>query len=434
MKFTKFYKGLFATAALSTLILTGCNNGSGEDSGADSSEGSGDVTIRVAWWGGQARHDRTLEVIELFEEQYPNIHVEAEFTNWDGYWQRLNTQVAGNDLPDVVQMDITRISEFASNGLLADLTTFIDDGVIDLSDVDLDNQGILQIDDEALGISSGANAFAFIYNHDLATELGFGFEPGYTWDELLEFLSTAREELGDDFYGVNFAGTEFEVFQVFLRQAGEFMYSDDGSSIAFDEKTLIDYFTLIQYMNNNNLAVTPEIEASIVENATAIGDGTSIAIPVSSNQIVGVQDGTEANLGLSLLPMSDTDEPGHWLRYSVSFAVASGSEQQEAAAKFIDFITNDVEANEILLAERGVPISSVVREAIRGIVPETVQETFDYLDVVSEFSSEAAPIPPAGDAEVRNIFGRHIEKLRFNTITPDEAAQGFIEEANQVLK
>lgn len=31
------------------------------------------VTLRVAWWGSQARHDKTMEAIAKFEEKNPGI-------------------------------------------------------------------------------------------------------------------------------------------------------------------------------------------------------------------------------------------------------------------------------------------------------------------------------------------------------------------------
>ena len=38
--------------------------------------------------------------------------------------------------------------------------------------------------------------------------------------------------------------------------------------------------------------------------------------------------------------------------------MSSKSENKEAAAKLIDFLINDVEANKLLKAERGIPASS----------------------------------------------------------------------------
>ena len=82
-------------------------------------------TIRVLWWGSQARHDLTVAAIDVFMEKNPNIHVEIEFTDWGGYWSKLATQAAGGMVPDVVQMDYAYITQYAGNDVLADLTPYV---------------------------------------------------------------------------------------------------------------------------------------------------------------------------------------------------------------------------------------------------------------------------------------------------------------------
>ena len=61
------------------------------------------VTIRFAWWGDAVRHEATLKAIELFEAKYPHINVEPEYGGWDGYNDKLQTQIAGGTAADVVQ-------------------------------------------------------------------------------------------------------------------------------------------------------------------------------------------------------------------------------------------------------------------------------------------------------------------------------------------
>ena len=34
------------------------------------------VTLRMAWWGSQTRHDRTVAVIELYESLNPHVTIE----------------------------------------------------------------------------------------------------------------------------------------------------------------------------------------------------------------------------------------------------------------------------------------------------------------------------------------------------------------------
>src|SRR5690242_4474688 len=47
---------------------------------APAAASSGDkIELRFAWWGSQDRHDRTIKVIQLFEQQHPNINITYEF-------------------------------------------------------------------------------------------------------------------------------------------------------------------------------------------------------------------------------------------------------------------------------------------------------------------------------------------------------------------
>src|SRR5699024_7487531 len=78
--------------------------GNTDTDASEDTDASGDeITLRMAWWGAQDRSDYTLEVIELFEEENPNVTIEAEYAGWDDYWQKLAPQAAANELPDIVQ-------------------------------------------------------------------------------------------------------------------------------------------------------------------------------------------------------------------------------------------------------------------------------------------------------------------------------------------
>ena len=67
------------------------------------------VELRIAWWGSQDRHDRTIAAIELYEEENPNVTIVYEFSGWDDHWTKMSTQAAGNNLPDIMQQDYSRI-------------------------------------------------------------------------------------------------------------------------------------------------------------------------------------------------------------------------------------------------------------------------------------------------------------------------------------
>ena len=60
--------------------------------------------MRLIFWGGQGRADRTFGVTDLFETATGN-KIEGEFLAWNDYWPKLATQTAGGNAPDIIQMD-----------------------------------------------------------------------------------------------------------------------------------------------------------------------------------------------------------------------------------------------------------------------------------------------------------------------------------------
>ncbi|GAF64165.1 ABC transporter substrate-binding protein [Bacillus sp. TS-2] len=433
---------LLSSMLLLIFILVGCSTNSNEDSASNGNEesegGSSDqVTLRVAWWGGQERHDMTLEAIDLFEEEYPHIKVDPEFTAWDGYWERLNTQAAGTNLPDVINMDNSKLNEYNSRDLLKDLSSLIEDGSINLENVDDVYQEINEVDGEVLAVSLGANSLSVITNETVLSKYGISLEPGYTYEDLMEAMlqiREAEEAEGNEFFGFDFANAEFELFFSYARQAGESVFNEDGTELGFSETTLVDFFSLVQQLVNEGAAPPHDVTMEYVDGGDSmVGTGVAAVSMAASNQIIGNSQQTDDELGLKLLPALEGGIDGNWIRPSMSFSISAHSDKEEAAALFIDFFTNSLEANEILMADRGVPISSEVRNHLSDKVEGPIKETFDFLELVADYTSPADPLSPPGETEVRGSFLRIIEMLKYDRISPEEAAEQFMNEASSVL-
>lgn len=102
-------------AAAMTLSLAACG-GSGASSTASAGDtastaasteaASGDeqINLRMAWWGSQDRHDKTIAAIELYESLNPNVKIEYEYYSFDDYFTKLKTLVASDQVWDVFQM------------------------------------------------------------------------------------------------------------------------------------------------------------------------------------------------------------------------------------------------------------------------------------------------------------------------------------------
>ncbi|SDN87614.1 ABC transporter substrate-binding protein [Alkalicoccus daliensis] len=463
MKRYKF-KGLFISSSLAVALLAGCgggdnddtnanadtgnnadnnagaentgNNDAGEENEAEASDSDAETTIRVAWWGGQERHDMTIEAIELFEEEHPDISVEPEYTSWDGYWERLSTQAAGSNLPDVINMDNSRLMEYNSRDLIVDLQPMIDEGLINMDDVEDVYQEInVDEDGKVMAISLGANALGIIENEDLLEEHGIELEPGYTYEEMMDAMHQIQDATDEEFFGFDFANAEFEMFFVYARQHGQSVFNEAGDGLGYEDEVLVDFFDMVQSMVNEDIAASHDIMMDYIDGGDSmLGEGSAALGMAASNQIIGAQQTTDMQLGLNVMPSVDGGQDGNWIRPSMSFSISENSEEQEAAATFIDFFTNNLEANEILQADRGVPVSSTVREHLADQVDGAIAETFEYLELVENYTSPADPLSPPGEAEVRGSFQRVVEALKYDQVTPEEAAEQFRQESESMLQ
>ena len=81
--------------ALAALMLAGCGGSGGGDAGGDLTADK--IELRFTWWGSDARHQRTQQVIDLWQKAHPNITIKGEFKEWNGYWDSLATTMAAQD-------------------------------------------------------------------------------------------------------------------------------------------------------------------------------------------------------------------------------------------------------------------------------------------------------------------------------------------------
>ncbi len=64
----------FLSLLLTLGLIAGCSTTTGDkESAKDGGSSEDKIELRMTWWGSQDRHDRTLKVIELYEEKNPDV-------------------------------------------------------------------------------------------------------------------------------------------------------------------------------------------------------------------------------------------------------------------------------------------------------------------------------------------------------------------------
>jgi multiple sugar transport system substrate-binding protein len=99
----------------------------------------------------------------------------------------------------------------------------------------------------------------------------------------------------------------------------------------------------------------------------------------------------------------------------------------------MNFLLNNLEANEILGTERGISGNSEVREMLRKGVPEEELRVFEYIELITETASPLPAPPPQGAGEVDALRTRTNEDISFGRRSIGEAVDGFFSEAERIL-
>lgn len=415
-----------ATIAALALGAAGCASGEPE------AENTGPVELRMSWWGGDARHELTNQVLDLFEEENPNITVVRDFGGFDGYLDKITTQYAGKNSPDVIQLYNEVLVEFAQRGQVYDLNQAVEAGDLSLDGWPEDLIETNTIDGKLSALPFGLSTHGFVFDEAKSTELGVDIpEEGFTWDDLAEYGEAINEASGGAVKGVTDLSHSYQVFEVWAKQNGQEYLNADG--IGFDEDTLVEYWEYWADLRESGAATAPDVSSEYLGtpyDAVIAGVATSTFLFV--NQYASVQASTPNALALTRLP-SEEKKPGQYLRTAMNLVVSSQSEHPVEAAKLVDFLLNSEAANEILGIDRGVPANSGVVEAATGAVDEINAKAMTIIESVRENGS-SAPVPaPVGSGTLNTLFSEAAQQVQFDRATIKDAAAQFLAQAASEL-
>lgn len=426
---------LMTTAACSS---DGADSSQGAESTAGTEAPTPAVELRMTWWGSQTRHDLTTKMIALFEEKNPGIRIKPEYSGWDGYFDKLSTQVAGSNAPDIIQMDYAFLSDYAKRGTLLDLTPYSQDGTLRTDEHDGSMISAGSIDGKLYAITLGVNAPGVIYNASVLQELGIA-EPqeSWTWQDFADMSNTISEKKGDGYYGSPDISGTTNIFEVFVRQSGTGMFGED--SLAVSKEVLNEWFNYWQDLRDSGGVTTPEMTAAMTNalETRPLSVGQSALDFAWSNQLITYQNvlkDQEQRLKMQVIPHGEDEQQiGEYLKPGQFISGNSKTAHPKEVAMLIDFMVNDPEAAAILGSERGVPVNAGIREQLRPSLTAEEQLIFDFIDVVSKNSSDIDPPYPQGFSEIDKNFKSASEQIAFGQGSIDQVSEQFISGSNQIL-
>lgn len=391
------------------------------------------VTLRIGWWGSQARHDGTLKVLDMYTAK-TGVKFEPEFFSFDDYITKLNTLVAANDCNDIMQMG----GNFPTYQTQIEyLNDYIAKGIIDTKDINKNYIGITTLDGNTVGLSLGTNAQAIAYDPGPFYKADVPLPTNkWTWADYEYAAKTIHSKLG--ILGSSKLD-EFTVLSVWVQQymtsEGFFLDPYRTKLNYTDDSKVAEFFAMKKRLTDVGAYPNP---AQMAEIKNIEGDplvtGKAAMTWIASNQFVALSKAAKRPLAMVMPPRrSQYGSVFNSIMSSQMFSIAKTSEYKEAAARFISYFVNDIDAGKVLLGERGVPISTSVRSALSDNLTVENKAIYDYLNLVSKEGKMEIVLNSPVQQQIQDIFKGLTEQVVAGKTTPAEAAAKLRAESEKVL-
>lgn len=454
---------IMMAAILTASCLTGCGNqkGSTESSGGteagaadeekneaesaapeneqsapeEQSSGSEEpVTLRFAWWGSDSRHEATLAAIEKYTELHPNVTIEGEYQGYDGYQQKLMTQIAGKTEPDLMQLDYVWYPDLA-----ADSSIFVDMAEEASVDLSVYSEDLLRdycsIDGRTIALPMGLNGFGMMINTSFMEKYGIPVDTEWTWEKVIEEGKRINTENPGDYLFAIESGTStggvgpFVMGAYIYSKTGKYWVDDETCSVQASKEELTEAFTIVKELFDNN-AAQPLGEASLFtgqmeQNPKWLNGEIGFVIDWSATVDKFKSSIGEENFAVGRPPFAEGgNNQAIRTKPSMVLAVSNRSEHADVAIDFANWMMNDSEAALILGTQRSVPCSQSAFAALQSadLIDADVAEMCEF--------TNANPAPPTpaleSNTEVADIVKDICEQVVYGTLTPETAAEKFL--------
>ena len=415
-----------ALAAASMLVLASCT--AAETASPSAFDPDEKVTLDFAFWGNDDRASRYDQLIEKFNEEYPNITINSSFTDFPSYWEKRQTEAASGSLPDVFQFSDSYLRQYGETGNILDLDTVKDH--IDFTTFEDALLATGRLDGTQYSLPTGFSLWANFVNDDLLAQAGIEApEGGQSYEEFNDWMASVTDATG----GAPFGGTDYtqriQLFELQLRAEGKNLYTEDGE-LGFTEKELTDFWNSGADLRDG--ITIPQQRLEELSPVSGFGSAQTASEMSWSNFLGGyLADSGASSISIVAPPTDDPDAKDLYRQGGLQIAISANTEHPEAAAIFLDFIVNSPEAGEIFGTTLGFPASSSKLDGTTLEGPD--KQVADYIESVQDRIGDAPPAAVVGYGSLEQKFWDLGKELGLGTKTVDDAVAEFFSEAQVIL-
>lgn len=407
----------FLALVLAALMIFGCTAAVAED----------EVQLRFSWWGGDERHEATLAAMAAYEAKNPGVKLVGEYSGFDGYLEKLVTQLAGGTAPDIIQIDYAYLETLWS--VSENFVNFADQSIVDISGMSESLlAGVTSPDGLAIGLPTGLN-FSIIYVNKALADAA-GIELGHwTWDELFANAKKLREYNPNAYIALGGTNPNRSLFEPYLLNLSGQKLVNDDYTLGFTAEHATEAFRFMKRCYDEGVLFPLEDEAvGTYGNYQAYDwlNGNILCLPDYSSGETAAKGSMENVVAMPFWGDSEADNTGIMMRPTNMIAVNAKSPNVEEALKFVNYFFNDVEAIDILKLVRSIPSTDLAISRMNelGLVDADTMEAANW---AADHKGGAGQNIISTNEELERIEGDFISGVYYGDYTPEEAGEAFVE-------
>jgi multiple sugar transport system substrate-binding protein len=409
-----------SAAGTGLLLLSGCGGGE--------TEGGGPVTLSALFMKQAAYSDADVKnMTEQFQKQNPNIKVNLTFVAYEALHDKI-VSAAPAGTYDTVLVDVIWPAEFASKKMIVDITdrfpeserSKIFDGALKTTEYQGSYYGVPWILDTKY----------FFYNKEMLKEAGIA--PPDTWDAVVE-AARALKSQGVVEYPLVWSWAQAEALMCdYATLLGAYggRFFDEGGRPAFNTGGGLQALEFMRMTLDEELS-NPASTESLEEDVRRIISQGEAAMALNWTYMFALaNDPNESQVAgqieIAHTPAGPAGAPG--VNGSMGIAVSNGSQNQDEAWRYIQFMTSQEVQNQY--AKLSLPIwkSSYEEQEVVDALPQVVPVAKEQLnDMILR------PIVPQYN-EVSQDMQVEIQRALTGDKTPKQAlddAASSVESATQ---
>jgi oligogalacturonide transport system substrate-binding protein len=411
-------------AATATLLLHEENGKyKNEDSVAEKQGGN---ELLLSWWGNDDRHQYTMQGVDHFMEETPDINVTYRYGEWNGYEKRTGVWMRSKTEADVMQINYAWLDEYSKDG----------EGFYDLSElsdvISLDAFSEEQIE---LGTRNGhlnalpiaMNSHVFYYNREVLEAHGLS-EPK-TWSDLFDMGKTLKKD------GIYLLGMSKKQLFIFLcayyeQSYGKPVFAEDGSFTASEEEMAALLAFYKKMIDENVLCPIELFDKSDYLNGRIAGTMCWIS---DTGKYCDALEEKGARVSMCLYPMLPGAKlTGWYIKPATMWAISAQTKHPKEAAQLLEYLLNDPYMVSLQSTEKGVPVSS---KAIATLSEEGYSEynEFAATEMINENRAELKIIISNMEKEaIIDAFKEGADEYLFGRKSEEEAASQICTKIRQL--